>query len=204
MTSRWNGKLVFGPHSSVWALRTLLVVAVLIAIAMVWIGPDVVKYLVLMIGMTCAFIAIYWVIWELSIDLPPPDLCMRCQRGIIARVAVLRRGDRFYQCSICGARYQRRSWGDPWVDASDPEYDTLYSRQQPGFPCKTVTLRDRESIDWGRTVNVLVQNKQIRQITGTGGYARPRMHSSPTQLRTSSMAQLREHWRGLWDPEFDG
>jgi hypothetical protein len=204
MTSPWNGKLVRGLQSSVWPRRTLLVVALLIAIAMVSIGPEVVKYLVLMIGMTCAFIAVYWEIWQPSIDSPPPDYCTRYHRGSIARVAVSRRGERFYQCSICGARYRRQSWGNPLVGASDPEYDALYSRQQPGSASNTVTPSYTEPVDWGTTVDVLLRKKRIRQITGVGAYARPRTHSLLTQMRKSSMAQLREHWRGLWDSEFDG
>jgi hypothetical protein len=204
MTSPWNGKPVRALQASVWPLRTLFVVPLSIAIAMVLVGPDVVKYLVLMIGMTCAFIAVYWEIVGLSVDAPPPDFCTRYHRGNIERVAVSRRGDRFYQCSVCRARYQRTSRGGPLVDASGPEYDALYSRHQPGFSSKTVTQSDRQSIDWGETVNVLLRNKRIRQITGTGGCARPTKNSLLTWMRKPSMAQLREHWRGLWDEEFDG
>lgn len=204
MTSPWNRKPVRALQASAWPRRTLFVILLSIAIAMVWVGPDVVKYLVLMIGATCALIAVYWEIVGLSVDAPPPDFCTRYHRGTIERVAVSRRGDRFYQCSTCGARYRRTSRGGPLVDASGPEYDALYSRHQRGFPSKKVTQSDRQPIDCGKTVNALLRNKRIRQISGTGGYARPTKNSLLTWIRKPSMAQLREHWRGLWDEELHG
>jgi hypothetical protein len=204
MASPWKSPIQ-GPQSSVRPLRALLIVPLLFAIASV--GSDIVKSCVLTIGMTCALIAVYWTVWERSGgSRMPPDLCTRCQRGLIARVAVSQRGDRFYQCTICGARYQRKSREDPWVDASGPGFDEMYSRQQPGWPCKTVALSDEESqsIDWTRTVDVLLRNKRIRQITGDGGYARTGKHCSSTPIWASSTAQLAEEQSGLWDSELDG
>jgi hypothetical protein len=80
-------------QSRIRLLRALLVVAVLIATTS--IAPVIVQCLLVTIGMTCAVVAIYWECWRLSIgSLALPDICVRCGRGIIARVAVSRGGDR--------------------------------------------------------------------------------------------------------------
>jgi hypothetical protein len=77
------------------------------------IGPDVVRCVVLTVGMTWAVISLYCEAWRLGTVSPAPaDLCTRCERGIIAR------GDRFYRSAICGARFRRASRSGPWIDAA--------------------------------------------------------------------------------------
>ena len=171
--------------------------------ATVWIGPEVIKYPVLVISMSYVLIAAYWEGWRL-IDAPtPPDLCERCKRGIIARVAMSRHGDRFYRCESCGAHYQRKMLGGPWVDASGLQYEAMYSRQVPSGQCKSAPLAYEDSTYWTRTVSVLLVNKRIRQLA-RDACCGDKVKLSSTKKRMSSTAQLPREQGGLWDSDLDG
>ncbi len=193
---------VDGTHSSKKRLWPLLVAGLLIAMAL--IGPDVIKYLVLTISVICALIAAYWEVWRLGDGAsPPPDICVRCGRGIIARIAMTRGGVRFYRCAICGARYQRKSRAGPWVDASGLEYDEMYSRHEPDGLGEAMAPPHTGSIDWARTVSVLRLNKQIRQITRDAGF-RGTIKASFTPRWKAGAASHTEDRSGVWDSELDG
>jgi uncharacterized C2H2 Zn-finger protein len=181
------------------SLRPFLVAGLLIATASA--GSEVVRFLVLTIGMICAFIAAFWELWRWAIDAPmPADVCSRCQRGLIARVAMSRHGERFYRCTICGARYRRTSRDGPWTDASGREHDAIYSRPEPGGLGKTLALPVEASIFWTGTVGVLLRNKRVRQRTqgaGCGG-------KFPRSSARTWLAQCPKDHGGLWDAELDG
>ncbi len=167
-------------------------------------GAEVLTYLVLTIGVTYALIAFYWEIWRLSGDSPPPDLCVRCGRGLIARVAATSAGVRFYRCAICGARYQRKSRADPWVDASGAEYDEIFSRpEQPGGPGEPMGPPQIGSLDWSRTVRVLLLNKRIRQITRDAGLRGAIKPSFGRRWKAKAVPDLNDSG-GVWDSELDG
>jgi hypothetical protein len=192
-------KPIRGSGSSV---RPFLVVGLLIAT--VWSESSVVGFLVLSIVLTCALIAAFWEVWRWVIGSPkPPDLCSRCNRGIIARIAVSRRGVRFYRCTICGARYRRESREGIWTDASGLEYDAMYSRPEPGGFGKTVALPVEESIFWTRTVSRLLGNKRNRRITQAAGCGGTIRRSSARRC-PSSTARHPSDPGDLWDYELDG
>jgi hypothetical protein len=86
-----------GTQSFTGPVRALLVVAALIGIAMAANGSRVVLCLVLTIRITCAVVAVFWQACGVGIDSPPADLCVRCGRGLIARVGVSRRGSSLRQ-----------------------------------------------------------------------------------------------------------
>jgi hypothetical protein len=202
MASPWNLKPSRRLQFDGRPLRILLIVALLIAMA--WIGPEVIRSIILTVTIVCVLTVGYWEIWQLSVDSPrPPDICTRCQRGVIERVAVSRRGDRFYRCSVCDAPYRRRSREEPWVDASKMKYGDIESWPQSGVLRMPVVFSDGESFDWTRTVGILLRNKRIRQITGDAGRAHIRKHSS-TSIWPPSTAQLSKDRRGLWDSDLDG
>jgi len=117
----------------VQSLGILLVFPLLLAIALS--TPGVARHALLTITFTYTVIAAYWVIFPLFVESPPPvDLCQRCRRGLIARVAASRHGDRFYRCTSRGARYRRDSRDGLFVDASAHVYDAIYSRlEQKGL-----------------------------------------------------------------------
>ena len=173
----------------VWFTIRNLMIAILAAalvagllIAMASTGSEVAQFLVLSIGTSFALITAFWEVWLWAIDVPmPPDVCPRCRRGLIARVAVSRHGERFYRCTLCGARYQRTSRDAPWTDASGWESDAIDSPSEPSIPGKTMAPPVEMSLFWTQTVSVLLRNKRMRQLS-----------------------QGAKDHGGLWDSELDG
>lgn len=163
-----------GARVAVRPLEALLCAIILIAAATH--GPDAVRSAVLTIGLALGVIVCYWsfVQWLVSLDAPlPPDLCKRCGRGLITRVAATRRGERFYRCESCGARYRRKLREGPWLDASAQVYDVIFSRQEQNSLGEPARFPIDESIYWTETVSSLVRNKRIRQLAGRRGSKAP-------------------------------
>ncbi len=159
-----------GSQSRGRSLGMLLVLPLMMAIA--WCTPGVARHALLTIALTYTLITAHWAVLRLIMDSPlPADLCQRCRRGLITRVAANRHGDRFYQCASCGARYRRESRSGPWRDASGQVYDVMYSRSER----EGLDAGARHPIDdsryWTETVSVLLRNKRIREITGSRGPA---------------------------------
>jgi hypothetical protein len=200
MPSNWTVVDRASPPS-VRSLGMLFVFPVLMAMA--WAAPGVARHALLTIALTYTFLIGYWAVLRQILERPmAPDLCQRCGRGLITRVAATPRGDRFYRCAICGERYRRESRDGPWLEAAGPVDDVMYSRSDPdGLDQKSQQPIDQARY-WTETISALRRNKRIRQIAQSRG--RDAMKKTACS-RLSKAARVQEYAPDcdLWDSELE-
>jgi len=109
------------------------------------------------LGATFLAVALFVAILDLSMGVR----CPHCGEWAMSRVAVSSFRDRFYRCTSCQARC-RRGFLRGWDDASDPEFDPVYTRKRPENPWTALPGVEDEDLVYSKTHVNLLLNKQRR------------------------------------------
>jgi hypothetical protein len=95
------------------------------------------------------------------VDLSMGVRCPCCHKYAMVRVSLQSFRDRFYRCTSCDARC-RRGFLKGWDDASDPEYEPIYTKKRAENPWTAVPGVEDEVGLMTKTHANLLANKNRR------------------------------------------